>query len=103
MNAETSRLASLLIEHGVDPLDAEQIATDIYQNESSAMYQAILWSYTKFGNYATHDITKIKEVMATQKVDEFQAVGALNQYHPISLSKIYKAKEHKKPLKSASF
>ena len=47
MNAETSRLASLLIEHGVDPLDAEQIATDIYQNESSAMYQAILWSYTK--------------------------------------------------------
>ena len=76
MTSEAKKLADTFVTCGMNEKRAMDLATDLYANNSTVMFHAILWAFLTFGPCACYDVGLISEVMANGKDGELSPFQA---------------------------
>lgn len=74
--SEVKKLADTFFTCGMEEKQAMDMATDLYANNSTVMFRAILWAFLTFGPCACYDVGLISEVMANGKDGELSPFQA---------------------------
>lgn len=78
MKLDSLKLQSILVANGKSNEDAEAIANDVYTNNSTVIFRAVLWACAKFGARAVTDTDLIEQEMSKNSLNPFQAVAKLS-------------------------